>query len=760
MRYRLNLLLVRCLAASAIVLSILSTGCRKDGQAMPSGITLTYCLQKLSDVTAFEHSPIGVPGMISTYDRKGGNDDWTDFSDMKSGDLYVLADLKGPGCVNRIWMTCVNADEWLFFFDGETTPGLRVKGADLFGKAPPFLPPLCDNVSNGNYSYMPIPYSKSLRVCITAKSMPRGARSFFQINYETYPAGAKVKSFTPELSPEETQTLESVRTIWREVGTASQSAKASCNALTNITLSPQQTWRWIDSRKSGQLATFWVRPVMPQTMSYAGRTQLLRALVLRFYWDGEKQPSVEVPLGDFFCNGLRPAEFTSLPLACIGNTYICRFPMSFQSGIRAEIQNTSYLPIALETGYDIRPAAQSGDHNYFHANWNQSTTTGNPFQLAKIAGKGHLVGCYLAETGTDGSWNMFEGDEYIAIDGETTPSLHGTGLEDYFNGAWYYSENFDLPLHGLVSKAPIRSTQYRFQLSDAIRFEKSLIFNWEFGTGNTGRGYMSGVTYWYQTRPRPAGTVLPQLSKMFPPADPLEPTALMGALFQLERGGAMNAAAEFCFEYADKFKDNPWSAFAVLRGWAYREAVSGYGSVSNIYKVFAEQAANPVLAEQARLLVWFHQSPTNALLGIHPFGRHQVYLDGAPVADVDNPFSLFTFPVSLPPGEHEITVELSPTQRDGQFSTFVRAHSTNILVDAAWEYSRKRPATWPGSADPGVEWKPIEEAAIYRMPCMAYWKFVPNAFINMQSQGLSRPWSGWAEGKESAYLRKKFVISQ
>ncbi|MEI6807829.1 MAG: glycoside hydrolase family 172 protein, partial [bacterium] len=748
------------LAALTIGLLALPAGCRQNGQAMPSEITLEHCLRQLADVSAFERPPIGSPGMISTYDRKGGNDDWADLRRMKSGDLYVLADLNGPGCVHRIWMTSVPADEWMFFFDGETTPRIRVSGANLFGKSAPFLPPLCDQVSNGSYSYMPLPYSKSLKICISAKAMPQGARPYFHINYETYPASAKVNTFSPALSPEESQMLERVKTAWRDVGATSLRAQDACTGRTNTLIASQQTWRWIDRTKTGRLATFWIRPVMPQNMSYAGRSQLLRALTLRFYWDGEKQPSVEVPLGDFFCNGLRPAEFASLPLACINGTYICRFPMSFQSGMRAELRNTSYLPISIEAGYDIQPVDPAEVPSYFHANWNQSTSTGNPYLVARMAGKGHLAGCYLAETGTDGSWNMFEGDEYIAVDGETIPSFHGTGLEDFFNGAWYYSDTFNLPLHGLVSKAPIRSTQYRFLLSDAIRFEKSLLFNWEFGTGNAGRGYMSSVAYWYQTQPRPAGTMLPQLSKMFPPADPLEPTALMGALFQLERVGAMNAAADFCFEYADKFKDNPWSAFAVLRGWAYREAVSGYGAVSNIYKAFAEQAANPALAEQARLLLWFHQSSTNALLGIHPFGRHQAYLDGAPVADVDGPFSLFTFPVGLPPGEHEITVELSPTHRDGQFSIFLRAHSTNILVDAAWEYSRKRPATWPGSADPGIDWKTIEEAAIYRMPCMAYWQFVPNAFINMQSHGLSRPWTGWAEGKESAFLRRKFIIRQ
>jgi hypothetical protein len=28
-----------------------------------------------------------------------------------------------------------------------------------------------------------------------------------------------------------------------------------------------------------------------------------RRTILRFYWEGESSPAVEVPLGDFFCNG-------------------------------------------------------------------------------------------------------------------------------------------------------------------------------------------------------------------------------------------------------------------------------------------------------------------------------------------------------------------------------------------------------------------------------------------------------------------------
>ncbi|MEI6219301.1 MAG: DUF2961 domain-containing protein, partial [bacterium] len=384
------------------VLSILAVAglvvsCRNARRGMPSEITLSYHLQRLSNAAEFEQPPLGIPGMISTYDRTGGNDDWADFTKMKSGDLYVLADLKGPGCVHRIWMTSVPADEWLFFFDGETTPRVKVKGSDIFGKAEPFLPPLCDKVSNGSYSYMPLPYSKSLKICIAAKSLPQGTRAYFHVNYETYPAGTQVKSFSPKLNAEENQVLEQTQALWREMKPAALRAKDACGAITNSTLAPQQTWRWLDNGSSGRLATFWIRPRTPQGLSYAGRSQLLRALTLRFYWDEEKQPSVVVPLGDFFCNGLRQAEFASLPLACIGGTYICRFPMSFRRGVRAEIQNMSYMPITIEAGYDIQPPEQSGQLVYFHANWNQSTSSGAPLQVARLRGAGHLVGCYVTE---------------------------------------------------------------------------------------------------------------------------------------------------------------------------------------------------------------------------------------------------------------------------------------------------------------------------------------------------------------------------
>ncbi|MGV3724741.1 MAG: hypothetical protein ACO1SX_27910, partial [Actinomycetota bacterium] len=59
---------------------------------------------------------------VSSYDRTGGNDDG--FSGRhsflrKEGDALVIADLKGPGCVYRIWTPTPTDDPVEFYFDGE-----------------------------------------------------------------------------------------------------------------------------------------------------------------------------------------------------------------------------------------------------------------------------------------------------------------------------------------------------------------------------------------------------------------------------------------------------------------------------------------------------------------------------------------------------------------------------------------------------------------------------------------------------------------
>src|SRR5687767_1622389 len=110
---------------------------------------------------------------ISSYDRTGGNDDG--FSGKysfvrKEGDGLVIADLKGPGVIYRIWTPTPTDDPIEFYFDGETAPRIKERFRDIFdGEHPPFVAPLAGFGAGGFYAYYPLAYRQSCKVIIRAE---------------------------------------------------------------------------------------------------------------------------------------------------------------------------------------------------------------------------------------------------------------------------------------------------------------------------------------------------------------------------------------------------------------------------------------------------------------------------------------------------------------------------------------------------------------------------------------------------------------
>ena len=132
-------------------------------------------------------------------------------------------------------------------------------------------------------------------------------------------------------------------------------------------------------------------------------------------------------------------------------------------------------------------------------------------------GRGHYVGCTLAVRHFQGSW-WGEGDDMIFIDDDAwPPSLHGTGMEDYFGHAWGMQRNAYL-FNGTVvheEDVPGFHHSYRFHLVDPIRFEKRIKVTFEHGHGNHLSDDWSSTAYWYQTLPSPILTV-PEVEQRLP----------------------------------------------------------------------------------------------------------------------------------------------------------------------------------------------------------------------------------------------------
>ena len=255
----------------------------------------------------------------------------------------------------------------------------------------------------------------------------------------------------------------------------------------------------LDLEGAGVIRRLWVT-VASQDPHY------LRRITLKMYWDGEAEPSVAVPLGDFFGNGFEKTHYTALPMGVSSGGFYCYLPMPFSEGARIVAENGTggvvdafYFNASVERGGSPVPPVAT-----FHAQWNRDprTTSTDPHVILQAEGEGHLVGVSLNAEGYDDSYWYLEGDEAFWVDGEFRGQ--GTGTEDYFNGGWYFQDGpFSAPYHGVVYMEPERGrvAAYRWHLPDPVRFRDSIRMELEHGHGNTVVADVATVAYWYQTEP-------------------------------------------------------------------------------------------------------------------------------------------------------------------------------------------------------------------------------------------------------------------
>jgi hypothetical protein len=277
-----------------------------------------------------------------------------------------------------------------------------------------------------------------------------------------------------------------------------------------------------------------------------------RECLLRFTWDNASQPSVVVPLGDFFClgnnlvNSFQSMLFTAsthfnnkFDQGCALNCYV---PMPFRERALIELVNESeeehgqYFYVDYET-YDQPPGP---DLAYFHAEFRRENPFGgwgheisvntpeadivnkereaweNNYVILETRGRGHYIGCNLSVTNFQGTW-WGEGDDMIWVDGyKWPPDLHGTGSEDYLNQAWGMQPNAFLRNGSSLFENNTGGYQssYVFHLENPVHFKQEIKVTIEHGHGNHLRNEMSSVAYWYADQPYPARPVPPVAQRM------------------------------------------------------------------------------------------------------------------------------------------------------------------------------------------------------------------------------------------------------
>jgi hypothetical protein len=301
-----------------------------------------------------------------------------------------------------------------------------------------------------------------------------------------------------------------------------------------VDIAAHATFTLADMDGPGAIQQIWMTPAP---------IEKTRDMILRMYWDGETDPSVECPLGDFFACGMgRFCQINSLPV-CVnpGSAFNCYWQMPFHKHCKITLENLdeSKITIFYQINYTLTKVPD--DAGYFHAQFrreNPMNTKGIYTILDGVEGTGQYVGTYMAYSPHNSDW-WGEGEIKFYMDGDTDfPTICGTGTEDYFCGSYdfdtkgadglqHYTE-FSTPYSGVPQvirpdghyDSQTRFGMYRWHIADPVRFKKELKVtiqdlgwksNWRY---KLLQDDIATVAYWYQTGPHQKFPPLPSRDEL------------------------------------------------------------------------------------------------------------------------------------------------------------------------------------------------------------------------------------------------------
>ncbi len=277
-----------------------------------------------------------------------------------------------------------------------------------------------------------------------------------------------------------------------------------------------ETFEMANIEGPGAIQHIWMTP-----------TGVWRHTIIRIYWDDQEHPSVEAPIGDFFCNGWNTYAPVNSLAVCVnpGSAFNSYWIMPFKKNCRITIENMDSVEMVLYYQVDYTLTEIPEDAAYFHAQFRRVNPL--PYKevytiLDGVEGKGHYVGTYMAWGVNNNGW-WGEGEVKFYLDGDKKfPTICGTGTEDYFCGSYNFEnkkekryEEYTTAYAGLnqvirpdgLYLSQQRFGMYRWHITDPIRFEKDLKVTIQALGWRKDFKYLplqddiASVAFWYQTLP-------------------------------------------------------------------------------------------------------------------------------------------------------------------------------------------------------------------------------------------------------------------
>jgi hypothetical protein len=417
------------------------------------------------------------------------------------GENQVIAEMAGPGCINRIWSATAGQGHLKIYLDGAETPAVDLPFLSYCdGSTPPFnRKSLVYIAAKGYNNYTPIPYQKSCKVV----AEPNWGK-YYQITYQTFPKDAIVPTFNMNLSAEDSAALDKADAILSNCKAFISSAKDSKEISKSITIEPGKQAEIFDINGPAAIIRLEIKPQLPTDKKQ--QEDLLRQLTIQMNWDNQKTPAVWSPLGDFFGTAPGINEYSSFTLGMSKDLFYSNWFMPFSKTGKGIIGNDSNTTFKADVRIVYAPIDANADYGRFHAKWHRDAFLPDAkiwpldWTILKTKGRGKFCGVALHLWNPAGRW-WGEGDERFFVDGEKFPSTFGTGTEDYFGYAWCCPKLFYAPYHNQTANTNNNNTDHislnRWQIIDNVPFQKSFDGYIEKYFSNSRKTFYSAVSYWY-----------------------------------------------------------------------------------------------------------------------------------------------------------------------------------------------------------------------------------------------------------------------
>ena len=476
-----------------------------------------------------------VAGQASSYNRRSAYDAdqeqyvaWNANNDgggfiRQEGDSFVMAEVEGSGCVWRLWSAEPRQGHMKIYVDGElvvdrpfadyfTAEHAPFDFASLAYETPitPGEAAANRDLGGGRNLYFPIPFQKSLKVVAD----PDWGR-FFILGYTRFAPGTQVPSFDGTLPDDARAALQELDDkLSGDLADAMPTPDGAETLGQTVTLPAGETVEVARLTGARAITSFRVR--VPD-VSRSEEMDMVRQLAVRMTWDGQGEPAVWSPIGDFFGSapGVNPYEMLASGMDDEGGMYSNWF-MPFENEALIEISNDGEVDRELEVELIHAPLENGFDGlGHFHAKWHRdvfpvSEDRFPDWTVLETTGRGRFVGMMLhvwnpiygrapLDVAAPGHYWWGEGDEKFFVDGETFPSIYGTGTEDYFGYAWCDPAPFVRPYHAQTMTQGNAGHQslVRHQIADDVPFQTAFDAYVEKYFPNDYPTRFAAVAYWY-----------------------------------------------------------------------------------------------------------------------------------------------------------------------------------------------------------------------------------------------------------------------